>query len=1521
MKRFLTYFLLLSPLVLTSEVFAQDCGKNMLSIPNTSSYAVIQNPKSISLPGAFTIEFWAQSSSFSAHSGIVEQVNKGDTGAFSIGFSSGDSIAVSLRLNNGIVNITTSNITNIQSWNHFAVSFTPNDSIRIYVNGSLKISQKTKAAKLIVSADSVLIGHSNLSGVTFIGNIDELRFWSSARTSAEILSSWKTVLTGKESGLKAYYSFDDDTTVHTIHDFSGGGSEGNLVSSAVLTISTSPVTGTTASYMLASKELKIIFPDLVCSTSADTNIHIFNRGSEQVVIDPVSFASGTIFSATTTGFPLPPDSTHIGIINIHASPIKPGFYRDVLLVPSTTVCGGILRIPVELRVQKVSVAFQDSIFKLGNLLPCDLPLNLPGQTTLYNIGTKAVIINSLQFSVTSGIKIISPIAPFTIDSGKSIPIIFTVLPGTPGPINTTLIANTKECSFSTKIVFQGNRIITQFTIPNIIQFSTIHLPPSSITIDTTIFLKNTGTSVLSMNPALSLLGGSGFRLLSPQSGLASVKPDSSLAIKIQFKTSDCGTFETALHFQDQINCSIDTLIPISITVLGPDVSGGSSTFDLGASCGTHDTTITLVNKSGREVILGKPVFAKDNIFSLINAVFPRSLFPNDSVSLTIHFAPSEPGSYIVHARFPLSPCGEADLTLQGLLGIGQIALSDSSLDFGNGCDFTPGLKKLTITNQTGKEITVTESKIEGSQNFSIIDPSLPFKMTSNQSQEISVRFMPKQLGTLEQGRINLYDSGCFVTRFAVHGVRERANIPPILSEFGTICPGKASTISAILQNFGYGDDTVISNHFIGAASFNVSNIIGDVIKHGSVLPISITFSPKDTGQVLGLLEILLAPCGDTVRIALHGIGGPAAVLSISDSILDFKTIKLGTTDSLCTILTNPSCNRLLVSTDSLHSTHSVFSLSQNSRSNLPDSIIIAAPVTLCFVFSPDSIGSFEATDTIRIGGQKKIVTLRGTAGISDLSFNPRIFDFGYILKGSSDTLRLAIHNKGTYPASPVIINTIAPDFIILPPAQTIGGLAFDTDKVIFSPSILGLQTSIIVFSWDNHIDTIFLRGKGIQPGLQISSSLLDFSKVRTAHDSVITITVTNNLASDVIVIDSVSITGKFTVLPNTKATVNLGEKLFYSITYFPDAEIVDTGTLTFHTENSINTALPLHGEGVEAHLVVSTTGINFGNVGIGQTQKYHLKISDTGSYPLSITGLNHSVPNYSTTPSGAFTIPPKSSIEEIVVSFMPLRAITYTDTLRIDADAPEKVTLISLQGKGVFAPLGIPQVSYSIPDRQAKVGELIEVPISISGTDLALFNLDSFRVEIAYDPHIVFFHDTITTLGTLSSGFKMKFERLAHDSVIRITGAGNSIIPFASRLFILHAEGLLGPVDSTRIFVSSSDPQNTENIFSSSGLFLVTDCGNYRGGIASKGNYSVSNITPNPASSTAHIDYEIGLTGRVHLNIFDPLGRHIRTIIDDNQTKGKHTARFSTDGIPSGEYIYVLKSLEYENRGTMIILN
>ncbi|MEI8135328.1 MAG: choice-of-anchor D domain-containing protein [bacterium] len=1493
----------------------------MLFNSDASAYAVIPNSKAITLPGPFTIEMWAQSTAFVRNSALIEQVIQGDTGAFRIGFGGGDSLVISLRLDNGIKNISAGVIPDIQNWQHYAVTFMPNDSIRVYINGILKIAVKTTATKLIAFTDSVLIGHSGITGATFTGNIDEVRIWSLQRSVNDILSSWNQTLSGTEGGLKAYYSFDDDPANKTIHDFSFKGSDGILISSATLTASTSPIVGATSAYMLASREKSFTFPDLICDSQAVATIHMYNRGAQQVHIDPAAFLYGKIFSPTTTVFVLPPDSTKNVDIRITANVKTPGLYRDTLVITTSTICGGNIRIPVELRYDRIGIAFDDPVFQLRvnqrDLLPCDLPLQ--SHTYLKNTGTKSVTLTSLDFSSPAGITITSPVLPCVIIPGAEQEIKFTVTSSTPGPINTVLRARFAECSQISTMTFLGKRIVAAYSMPSHITFPSIHLPPASITLDTVILLKNTGSSVLTMNPPLGLEGGLGYQLLNPKSGIAVIKPDSSLAIRIRFTTTECGLFETNLHFQDQLNCGIDTIVPISITVLGPDVSADNNFYDFGASCSAHDSVITFVNRSGRVVTLGKPNFSIDSIFSLHGGSLPIQLNPGDSAHIALRFLPKIPGSYNVAVHLPLSPCGEATLQLHGLLGVGDISISDSVLDFGNGCDTFAQAKSIRITNHVGKDITISQFQLSGSQNFSVVFPALPFTLPDNSSQNLIIQFSPRTLGILEQSFVTLFDNGCYVTRFEVRGVREHAKVNwshPYV-EFGTVCPGTTAIQDIDLSNQGYGDVSIaIDTMLKGRPLFSIVSRKGEPIPHGSLIQLTAGFTPKDTGEFWALREIVVGPCNDTTVIALHGIGGPPAEITLSDTVLDFGIIKVGSSDSLCLRLSNASCVGIPISTNAISEPSSPFRLSDVSRASLPDTSSSAHAVQLCFEFAPTKIGSFAYADTITSGDHRRIVTLRGIAGFDSLVIKPHRLDFGDVLINSTKALPLFISNKGTYPALLRTIIQPSPDFVKIVDTQTINGLALVVDSIRFAPKKLGLDTSTIIFRWGSHQDTIILSARGIQPGLQFPTSLLDFGKVRVSHDSSISVEVTNTLPTD-ITITKILLGGKFRS-PSGSAIIFHSQSRTYTITYSPDAEEFDTSTVYFFTVNNGIASLPIRGEGIEAHLKTNPSSIDFGAVGLGKTMSANLEIINSGGYPLALTQVSVNKPEFSISTSGVFEVPPFDSIPA-KVSFSPSRAIASIDSITISADAPEKNALIPISGIGSFDPLGVPQVDYAIPSVQARVGDLVSLPISISGADLPLFNLDSFVVEIQYDPTVVFFHDTIETRGTLSDGFKLAFSRLAHDSVIRVSGKGNHIIPTAGRFFILYAEALLGPEDSTRIFIRSSDPQNSASILSSSGEFVVTDCGNYRTAIAFKGNYGVTRITPNPLSSNGVIEYEIGLTAMVHLDLFDKLGRNVKSIVSTPQSRGKHVARFTIDDIPTGQYFYRLRSLEYSTTGSIII--
>ncbi|MBM4167696.1 MAG: T9SS type A sorting domain-containing protein [Ignavibacteria bacterium] len=70
---------------------------------------------------------------------------------------------------------------------------------------------------------------------------------------------------------------------------------------------------------------------------------------------------------------------------------------------------------------------------------------------------------------------------------------------------------------------------------------------------------------------------------------------------------------------------------------------------------------------------------------------------------------------------------------------------------------------------------------------------------------------------------------------------------------------------------------------------------------------------------------------------------------------------------------------------------------------------------------------------------------------------------------------------------------------------------------------------------------------------------------------------------------------------------------------------------------------------------------------------------------------------------------------------------------------------------------------------------------------------------------------------------------------------------------------------------------------------------------------------PNPFNPETWIAYDIPADGIVKLTVFDLLGRHIRTLVDDQQSAGRYRARWDgrDDGgriVPSGIYIYRIQS-------------
>lgn len=119
------------------------------------------------------------------------------------------------------------------TWSHVAAVFEPT-SVKIYINGSLEFESA-------ITHNSVNAGNPISIGATLLNNdyalngkMDDLRFWNYARSEAQILTDMMQEVKGDESGLVAYYNFNqgvpggNNTGLTTIEDVTGNGHTGTL---------------------------------------------------------------------------------------------------------------------------------------------------------------------------------------------------------------------------------------------------------------------------------------------------------------------------------------------------------------------------------------------------------------------------------------------------------------------------------------------------------------------------------------------------------------------------------------------------------------------------------------------------------------------------------------------------------------------------------------------------------------------------------------------------------------------------------------------------------------------------------------------------------------------------------------------------------------------------------------------------------------------------------------------------------------------------------------------------------------------------------------------------------------------------------------------------------------------------------------------------------------------------------------------------------------------------------------------
>ena len=172
-------------------------------------------------------------------------INDGPTGDFQAILSASESAFVHLQVKEvasgniavytdaGALDLPLPNLATDHKWKHIAISIKSGDS-RLYINGEQYGSANTMAFTKILPSSTVCVGRGFQAGRYFKGSIDEVRVWSVARSQADIKSTMNTQLLGTETGLEAYYNFNEgvscgvNTSVTSLIDLTSNNHIGTL---------------------------------------------------------------------------------------------------------------------------------------------------------------------------------------------------------------------------------------------------------------------------------------------------------------------------------------------------------------------------------------------------------------------------------------------------------------------------------------------------------------------------------------------------------------------------------------------------------------------------------------------------------------------------------------------------------------------------------------------------------------------------------------------------------------------------------------------------------------------------------------------------------------------------------------------------------------------------------------------------------------------------------------------------------------------------------------------------------------------------------------------------------------------------------------------------------------------------------------------------------------------------------------------------------------------------------------------
>lgn len=700
--------------------------------------------------------------------------------------------------------------------------------------------------------------------------------------------------------------------------------------------------------------------------------------------------------------------------------------------------------------------------------------------------------------------------------------------------------------------------------------------------------------------------------------------------------------------------------------------------------------------------------ASNPAFTIQGISTPLTIGPSQSVPFTVQFQPSTNGDPAATISFAGSG-GQtfASLQVQGDgVAQGQLAMTPSSLSFGNVKVGGTQSSSVVVSNSGGTDVTINQATLSGA-GFSMNNLALPLTLAPGATASVTVTFAPPSSGAYS-GSISFATSAAqsnsrhelrkvadqselnsqVALPLSGTGVTQGALSPNLSSlSFGNIQVGTGSNLSESLTNTG-GSPVTITQSSVTGAGFSMSGLtLPLTLNANQSASFTVTFDPTVSGTASGTLNIVSNASNSTLAISLSGSGLAAGSLTASPASFSFGSVQVSTSKSLAASVTNTGGESVTISSSSITGTG--FTVSGLS---LPMTLSGGQSASFTILFDPAAAGSTSGALTITSNASNSSLSipLSGT-GITQggLSPSPSSISLGNVTVGTSSSQSETLTNSGgtsvTISAASVSVTGFTLSGLSLPVTLAAGQSA--SFNVTFAPATTGTASGNITITSNgsNPSLSIPVAGTGVSQGtLSPNPSSLSLGSVAIGSSASVSETLTNSGGSSV-TISAVNVSGSgFSISGlNLPMTLTPNQSVTFTATFAPTSSGAASGTLIIASNGSNpGLSIGLSGTGTAtAQLSLSQTSLSFGTIADGSSSSLSANLTAAGS---SVTVSSATSNNSEFVLSGIslpVTIPAGQSVS-FTVTFTPSAPGSASGNLSFTSNASGSPTVQSLTGTG-----------------------------------------------------------------------------------------------------------------------------------------------------------------------------------------------------------------------------------------------